>query len=334
MVRAAACGPPPCPPAPSGHRVVMVFSRILAWFGGGRPKSPAAPRATAPPDRRRRGKVDVWRRYEPLHHSISGTMSSFYKVRDKETGDIVGLKILDPKKVGPIEGRYKGLGKPSEGEIGAHITGRHVVRTLDWGTAKDGTAFIVEEFLDGQLLHGILSTRRLLPPAQRLELVRQAATALATVHKAGFVHRDICPRNFILCPDGRLVLFDFGLTVPDKPVFLQPGNRIGTPNYMAPEVVRRRQADRRIDVFSFGVTAYEICTLELPWPRGTTGRAALQHETTPQDIVTHWPDIPPPLGKAIMSCIEPDGTRRPATLDEFLTRIAAVDLGSAGATPA
>ncbi|MFZ4732268.1 MAG: serine/threonine protein kinase [Pirellulales bacterium] len=308
----------------------MVFSRFLSWFGGGRGKPAGSPGTAAAHERRRRGKVDVWRRYEPLHHSISGTMSSFYKVRDKETGDVVGLKILDPKKVGPIEGRYKGLGKPSEGEIGDRITGRHVVRTLDWGVAKDGNTFIVEEFLDGQLLHGLLSTRRALPPAQRLDLVRQAATGVATVHKAGFVHRDICPRNFILCPDGRLVLFDFGLTVPDKPVFLQPGNRIGTPNYMAPEVVRRRQADRRLDIFSFGITAYEICTLELPWPRGTTGRAALQHDTTPQDIREHWPDIPAVLGKAIMGCIEPDVARRPANLDEFLTKIAAVDLGPAG----
>lgn len=306
---------------------IMDLRRLFAWFGGRGSAAPAKPAASggAAADRRRRGKVDVWRRYEALHHSISGTMSSFYKVRDRETREILGLKILDPKKVGPIEGRYKGLGKPSEGEIGSRITGHHIVRTIDWGTTKDGSAFVVEEFLDGQLLHGLLSTKRLLPPARRVDLVRQAATAVATVHKAGFVHRDICPRNFILGTDGRLVLFDFGLTVPDKPVFLQPGNRIGTPNYMAPEVVRRRQADRRLDVFSFGVTAYEICTLELPWPRGTSGRAALQHDTTPQDIREHWPDIPPALGKAIMACVEPDLAKRTATIDDFLARIATID---------
>jgi hypothetical protein len=56
----------------------------------------------------------------------------------------------------------------------------------------------------------------------------------------------------------------------------------------------------------------------------------LQHDTTPQDIREHWPDIPAVLGKAIMGCIEPDVARRPANLDEFLTKIAAVDLGPAG----
>jgi serine/threonine-protein kinase len=184
----------------------------------------------------------------------------------------------------------------------------------------------VQEFVEGTLLHSLLSSRKALTPAKRLDLVRQAATAIAAVHKAGFVHRDICPRNFILRPDGTLVLIDFGLTVPDKPVFLQPGNRIGTPNYMAPEVVRRRQADRRLDVFSFGVTAYEICALDLPWPRGTSGKAALAHDTPPADIRQRWPEIPRPFGDAIMACIAAEPAQRPETLDAFLARIKGVAL--------
>jgi serine/threonine-protein kinase len=149
---------------------------------------------------------------------------------------------------------------------------------------------------------------------------------IATVHAAGFVHRDICPRNYILKADGKLILFDFGLTVPDRPAFLQPGNRIGTPNYMAPEVVRRRQSDKRIDVFSFGVTAYEICTLAAPWPRGTTGNAALAHDSTPEDIDRHWPEIPSELGQAIMKCLGADPAMRPATMDVFLKAIRDVKL--------
>ena len=278
-------------------------------------------------------RVQLDRRYERLQESISGTMSNFFKARDHDTGAIVGLKIIDPKKLEPIEGRYKGLGKPTEGEIGRQIEGPHVVRTLAWGTAADGRPYVVQEFVEGTLLHTLLSSRKPLQPDRRLDLVRQAAAAVATVHKAGFVHRDICPRNFILRPDGRLVLIDFGLTVPDKPVFLQPGNRIGTPNYMAPEVVRRRQADRRIDVFSFGVTAYEICTLDLPWPRGASGKAALAHDSPPADIRERWPDIPRALAAAIMDCIAADPARRPDTLDAFLTRIkgVALDAGAGGA---
>ena len=276
---------------------------------------------------RTRTKVDIWKRFEPLHHSISGTMSSFYKVRETATGKIFGLKVLDPKKCAPIESRYKGLNKPPEGEIGEQILGPNIVKTIDWGVSTEDAAFVVEEFIEGALLHALLSKKELLPAAQRLDLVRQAAGALECVHRAGFVHRDICPRNFILGPDGRLVLFDFGLTVPDKPVFLQPGNRIGTPNYMAPEVVRRRQADKRLDIFSLGVTAYEICTLTLPWPRGTTGRTALAHDTLlPDDIRTHWPDIPAPFAAAIMGCVASDADKRPQSCEDFLTRIAKVTI--------
>ncbi|MFM9058208.1 MAG: serine/threonine-protein kinase [Planctomycetaceae bacterium] len=271
-------------------------------------------------------RVDLWKRFERLRESNSGTMSTFYKVRDTRTGEVRGLKVIDRAKAEPVEGRYKGLKKPTEGEIGMAITGPNIGRTLESGISGDGDPFIVQEFIEGTLLHAVLSGKQALPPARRLDLVRQAATAVAAVHKAGFVHRDICPRNFMLRPDGRLVLFDFGLTVPDKPVFLQPGNRIGTPNYMAPEVVRRRQADKRLDVFSFGVTAYEICTLDSPWPRGSSGSAALAHDSPPVDIRDRWPEIPPALAEALMACIAADPAQRPATLDAFLARIAAVTL--------
>jgi serine/threonine-protein kinase len=266
-------------------------------------------------------RVDVWKKYDRLHESISGTMSSFYKVRDKATGAVYGLKIIDPAKLAPIEGRYKGLDKPSEAEVSRLIVGPNIVKTIESGITVDGRPFIVQEFIEGVLLHALLSAKRPLPPAQRMDLVRQAATAIGCVHKAGFVHRDICPRNFIVQQNGRLVLFDFGLTVPDKPVFLQPGNRVGTPNYLAPEVVRRRQADKRLDLFSFGATAYEICTLDLPWPRGTSGSAAMTHDSEQADIRTKWPEIPEPLAAAIMACLAPEPAKRPATMEAVLGRI-------------
>ncbi|MFM8984772.1 MAG: serine/threonine-protein kinase [Planctomycetia bacterium] len=274
-------------------------------------------------------RVDLWKRFERLRESHSGTMSAFYKVRDNRTGEVLGLKIVDREKAAPVESRYKGLGKPNEGEIGSKISGPNIVRTMEWGESMAGEPFVVTEFIEGSLLHALLAARKPLPPVQRIDLVRQAATAVDAVHAAGFVHRDICPRNFMLRPDGRLVLFDFGLTVPDKPVFLQPGNRIGTPNYMAPEVVRRRQADRRLDIFSFGVTAYEICTLHSPWPRGTSGAAALAHDQPPENIRQHWPEIPEPLAAAISACLAADPEKRPPTMQRFHGMIAKLPGGTA-----
>ena len=272
------------------------------------------------------GKVDLWKRFERMRESTSGTMSTFYKVRDLKTGAILGLKVVDAAKAAPVEARYKSLGKQTEGEIGKQISGPNIVQIKEWGTATTGDPFIVQEFIEGSLLHSLISAKKQFTPAERLDLVRQAATAIAAVHDAGFVHRDICPRNFILQPDGRLVLIDFGLTVPDKPAFLQPGNRVGTPNYMAPEVVRRRQADKRLDIFSFGITAYEICTGQSPWPKGSSGKAAMAHDTPPNDIREGWPEIPTPLATAIMACLSAEPDRRPESMARFLTAISSVSL--------
>ena len=272
------------------------------------------------------GKVDLWKRFERMRESTSGTMSTFYKVRDLKTGAILGLKVVDAAKAAPVEARYKSLGKQTEGEIGKQISGPNIVQIKEWGTATTGDPFIVQEFIEGSLLHSLISAKKQFTPAERLDLVRQAATAIAAVHDAGFVHRDICPRNFILQPDGRLVLIDFGLTVPDKPAFLQPGNRVGTPNYMAPEVVRRRQADKRLDIFSFGITAYEICTGQSPWPKGSSGKAAMAHDTPPSDIREGWPEIPSPLATAIMACLSAEPDRRPESMARFLTAISSVSL--------
>jgi serine/threonine-protein kinase len=268
------------------------------------------------------GKVDLWKRFERMRESTSGTMSTFYKVRDLKTGEVLGLKVVDAAKAAPVESRYKTLGKPSEGEIGRQITGPNIVKIREWGTASTGDPFILQEFVDGVLLHNLIAAKKPFTAAERVDLVTQAATAIKAVHDAGFVHRDICPRNYILEPaTGRLVLIDFGLTVPDKPAYLQPGNRVGTPNYMAPEVVRRRQADKRLDVFSFGITAYEICTSRSPWPKGATGKAALAHDTPPDDIRAAWPEIPPQLAASIMACLAADPDGRPESMGRFLTAI-------------
>jgi serine/threonine-protein kinase len=267
-------------------------------------------------------KTNLKTRFELLREAISGTMSTFYMARDRNTKEIIGLKILDREKTAHLESRFVGVDKPKEGDIAVSISHPHIVRTMEHGISTDNEQFLVMEFLDGPGLNSLIVGRSEALLGKRLDLLRQAAEALGAVHRAGYIHRDICPRNFVADKNCEsLKLIDFGLTVPSVPPFTLPGNRTGTANYMAPEVVRRRNTSTRLDIFSFGVTAYELCAFELPWPRGT-GAAAMAHGSMePADLRKYCPKIDPRLEKAIYACLESEPEKRPASLDDFLKMI-------------
>jgi serine/threonine-protein kinase len=198
-----------------------------------------------------------------------------------------------------------------------------LVQTLEHGTTTDGTQYIALEFIDGPDFNSLIIANDPVLEGHRLHFIRQAAEAIAAVHAAGFVHRDICPRNFLLAdrPKRELKLIDFGLSLPCLPQFQQPGVRTGNPNYMAPEIVRRKKTDQRVDVFAFGVSAFRICAGELPWPEGTTGMAAMSHDKPPADILQFRPKLHPELVKAISWCLEAEPSQRCPTMEKFLQTI-------------
>ncbi len=270
-------------------------------------------------------KLDYTKRYELLKAAISGTMSEFYMARDRETDQIVGLKILDPEKTKQVEERYKGMKgvhKPREGEIAIQFKHPYIVETFDEGFTTDGEQYLVMEYLEGTGLNNVLMIKQDMLAGGRMQYIRQCAEALQAVHKAGFIHRDFCPRNLLFTGDGTILkLTDFGLSVPNKAPFTDPGNRTGTPNYMAPELIRRRATNERIDIFSFGVTMYELCTRELPWPRGNNGLAAMTHDQPPTPIKTLRPSINPTLADAIHWCIKADPKERCPSMEAFLKKI-------------
>ena len=267
------------------------------------------------------GKLNVTARFAIQREAISGTMSSFYKARDIKTGKIVGLKVLDPKKTEAFESRFKSLKKPCEGAIAMQLRHPRIVETFEHGLTTEGAQYIVMEFLEGPDFNSLVIGRDGRLAGHRAKFIRQIAEALVAVHAAGFIHRDMCPRNVMLTDSENLKLIDFGLTVPATSGFMQPGNRTGTPNYMAPEVVRRRPTDKRLDIFAFGATAYELCALALPWPSGDTGMAAMSHDKPPIDVRKHYPKLHPKLAAAIHACIEPELSKRCPTMDAFLEMI-------------
>jgi serine/threonine protein kinase len=269
-------------------------------------------------------KLEVSARFEILREAINGTMSSFYVARERKTNKVYGLKLLDPEKTAMFESRFKGLNKPAEGKVAMSMKHPRIVETYEYGLTTRGEQYIVMEFVEGVGLSQMLYLKDPILKGKRLKLIRDMGESIDYVHKQGYIHRDICPRNFIVANDAKsLKLIDFGLTLPATEPFMQPGNRTGTPLYMAPEVVRRRTTDQRLDIFSFGVTAYQMLTFEHPWPVGdATGMAALSHDTEPPDpITTHYPKLNPVLAESIMLCLNSRAEDRPETMEHFLRLI-------------
>jgi serine/threonine-protein kinase len=275
-------------------------------------------------------KIDVEARFQRMRSAISGTMSNFYAAKDREHDNrMVGVKLCDVEKVKFFENRFRGLNKPSEGTIAMSMKHPRVVETYEIGMTTRGQPCLIMELVDGPGLQLVIQERNEAGlTGNYLTLIRQMAEALAYVHASGYIHRDICPRNYICTEDLKTIkLIDFGLTVPATPDFMQPGNRTGTPLYMSPEVVRRRSTDQRLDVFSFGITCYHMLTFELPWPvTDTTGKAALHHDTSePKPITDYRPNIDPQLAATVMQAMQPDPNRRIASMKDFLSQIEKVD---------
>ncbi|MCA9266299.1 MAG: serine/threonine protein kinase [Planctomycetales bacterium] len=273
-------------------------------------------------------KLDVHQKYELLREAVHGTMSAFHMARDKHTDEIVGLKICDLQKTESFEGRFASLKKPSEGEIASQFEHPRIVKTIAFGTTTNDEHYVLMEYLDGIGLNSLIHQKSEALDGKRVPLIRQMAEALSYVHESGFIHRDVCPRNFICNHElTEIKLIDFGLTVPAQKEYMQPGNRTGTPSYMAPEIVRRRATDQRLDIFAFGVTVYQMCTYQLPWPgQDVSGKAAVSHDTKPPtDIFEVQPNLNRRLGETIMACLAVDPSDRPQSMQEFLRRISAVE---------
>ncbi len=269
-------------------------------------------------------RLDVAARFTLDRHAYTGTMSKFHVAKEHDTGNIYGIKLLDKEKAKLFRDRFKGLNKPSEGEIGKSINDPLIARTYEFGFTTAGVEYILMEYINGPGVNVLVKQRNQAFIPFRLELIRQMALSLQAVHDAGFIHRDVCPRNYI-CAENleSLKLIDFGLTVPDQAPYRMPGNRTGTPQYMAPEIVRRRNTDQRVDLFAFGVTVYRVLTFEHPWgTTDTTGLAALAHDTRSfTDIRVHRPNLHPKLAEAVHQCLTVSAKDRMDSCKRFLSRI-------------
>ena len=244
------------------------LSKLSSIFGPGKKK----PRGKALP------KIDMDKRFELLNRLGQGSMSQVWRARDKRLGITICLKILNKEKTEKFEARFIGLNRPTEGVVCVSLRHRNVVRTHEYGVNARGEQLLIMELIDGMGLNFLIETKSEKLKGKRVEVLIQMADGLEFIHNQGYLHRDICPRNIMVTNEEFVVKYiDFGLSIPNLPEFRRPGNRTGTPNYLAPELIRRTATDHRVDMFALGVTAYELFTGGLPWEKSQSLETLLAH---------------------------------------------------------
>lgn len=263
-------------------------------------------------------RVDIARRFELMGKTGQGSMSTVYRARDHKLGRIVCLKLLNKEKTLRFEGRFRGLHKPSEGAVLLGLRHKNVVHTYEHGVTTNNEPFVVMELIEGLGLNYLIETRSPQLRGNRIDYLLQATDGLDYIHQRGFLHRDICPRNIMLTQDGVIKLIDLGLAIPIRPEFLKPGNRTGTLNYLAPELIKRFTTDQRVDLFALGVTAYETITGNLPWEKSNSVQTVLSHiNSAGKNPKQFCPDLDERTMRVLIKAVERDPKARYQTAAEF-----------------
>ncbi len=289
--------------------------------GGKKPTAAGKPTAPKPPPKPKEVKlprIDIEKRFTLLNRTGQGSMSKVWRAQDRSLGRIVCLKILDKEKTAKFEARFVGLHKPKEGAICMALKHKNIVQTFEYGLTTAGEMYLVMEYLEGMGLNFMVETRSPELNGLRISILRQLADALEYLHTSGFLHRDICPRNVMLTTDKVIKLIDFGLTIPNTPEFLKPGNRTGTTEYLAPELIRRQATDARVDLFALGVTAYQLFTFALPWEKATSMETLINHLRNPgRDPRDHRSDLDDATVAFLKKAIEREPNDRFQTVAQF-----------------
>lgn len=276
-----------------------------------------------------RTRTDIAKRFDLRGRTGQGSMSKVFQAYDNKLGRIVCLKLLDKAKTAKFEERFtiQGLEKPNEGEVCMSLRHPSMVATYEHGLSIKGEPYLVMEWIEGLGLNYLIETKSPQLKGNRINYLLQLADAVAYLHSQKYLHRDLCPRNVMVTSEGVVKLIDFGLTIPYRPEFCRPGNRTGTADYLAPEIIKRMTTDHRVDLFALGVTAYELFTNELPWERSLSSEETLRRHLNvpprnPKDLNR---DLDDQLVKILLHAIEKDPRLRYATARAFKEDLQALD---------
>jgi predicted ATPase len=269
--------------------------------------------------------------YEIVAPLGAGGMGEVYRARDTRLERSVAIKILPPAFSADFE-RLQRFER--EARLASALNHPNIVTIYDLGQ-QGSTHYIAMELIEGKTVGELLATGPL-PIRNALDIAAQVAEGLAKAHEAGIAHRDLKPGNLMISSDGFVKILDFGLaklappgegsgTHSLSPWDSQPGQVVGTLQYMSPEQATSAEPDFRSDQFSFGVVLYEMVTGKRPFQRSSTAEtlvAILREQAEP--VGAQKPDTPAPLCWAIERCLAKEPDKRYFSTRDLARELAAI----------
>lgn len=248
-------------------------------------------------------------RYRIRYEIGQGGMAVIYVAEDMRTGEDVAIKVLRSQYAGDAE-----FVRRFEREAYAMLRVQHpnIVQVYDVGH-QDGVHYIVMEFVKGQTLKEYIQNQGALSVEEATRICLALCAALQTAHDNGVIHRDVKPHNVLISENGDVKMTDFGIAKVEgaSTTTLSGENVLGSVHYIAPEQAQGQPTDEKTDIYSLGISMYEMLTGQLPFQGDTTVNIALQHvqERMPSPCEVDA-SIPYSLGACVRKACAKDPAQR------------------------